>query len=152
MRSSCHHSNPIYHSACRGRSRRALLLAVSLFLVAALGVQAADEPGDVAAAPEAGEAAAVAPASESRVFEVDGATITWNAPREGAAAITDGERLQLSRALVLALDADTQDLKAASREIELEALEGGMQKGQVPVELLLLRAVSGEEDGELEEQ
>ncbi len=153
MRSSCHHSYPIHHSAFRGRSRWAFLLTGILFLIAAVGVQAADEPGDLAAAPATEEAVATAPASESRVFNVEGAVITWNAPREGVAPINDDQRLQLSRALLLALDTDPEELKAATREIELKDLEGGMREGIVPVELLLLRAVTGEgEDGELEEQ
>lgn len=152
MRSSCHRSNPIYHSICRGRSRRVLLLAGSLFLIAALGVQAADGPGDQVTTPETEDAATTSPASKSRVFNVEGATITWNAPREGVAPITDDQRIQLSRAFLLALDAEPAELKAATRKIELETLEDGMRQAQIPVELLLLRAVTGDGDGELEEQ
>ena len=146
MRSSVRPFYSISHNI--RRVQWIFLLAGNLCLIAGVSTLAADEPEaprNLATASDSGKVETTGPASETRVYEVNGAVITWNVLEEGEEPMSEATRLEIGEALRSFVK---QEEPGAFEKATVQTEESGMGQVRLPLHYLLARAWATHEDND----
>lgn len=154
MHPSCHHFYPFLHRFRRRSTRWSILLAGCLSLIFSVAAPAEEGPAparDLSSDSAVVEAAPGSPASATRVFEVHGAVITWNALKDGQEPLSDEQRAEIAETLRASL-ATPVAASEAFEEVEVESLENGMKTVRIPLEVFVSHVMAADRSPSQEEE